>query len=440
MLASFSKFFQQKKLFQKGEPILLAVSGGIDSMVMVHLFKAAGLKFGVAHCNFQLREKDSDGDEAFVEKLAKDNSIPFYKIRFDTKAAAKHYDSSIQLIARELRYKWLEDIRSDNGYVYIATAHHLNDSLETVLYNLSKGCGIRGMHGIPVKNESLIRPLLFATKQQIIDYASTNNISYREDASNAYTQYKRNLIRHEVIPKLETINPSLIDTFARTLSQLQDAETLFQETINHYKEAVVEPYKKGIKINTTPLLSHPAKSTILYELLLPYGFNSTHIEQLLSDQSQIGAICESNSHRLLKDRENWIVNLKYINKEIFKLVKKNIEKVVLNDYVIHFHTSTSIPTSFQSQTTSTFLDYHKIVFPLTIRNWKAGDRFQPFGMGGQHKKIQDFLSDLKLNRFEKEEVLVLESDGKIAWVVGHRLDERFKIDDRTKKILKVSIE
>ena len=438
MLSSFKAFIKNKLLFQSTDKVLLAVSGGIDSMVMVDLFEKAAFQFGIAHCNFQLRGDASDKDEQLVREVAHQLDVPFFNIKFDTTSAAEHYQSSIQMVARELRYQWLEDIRATNDFQYIATAHHLNDSLETVLYNFSKGCGIRGLHGIPVQQGAIIRPLLFATRIDILHYTRQERIGFREDVSNASTKYSRNKLRHEVIPKLEVINPSLIDTFKRTLEQLQEAEILFDEIIDTYKKDLVEERNGLTYINTTPILSHSAKATIFYEILSPYGFNATHIRQLLSDQTRIGAIVSSEQYELLKDRNYFVLRLKNTLQENIKLVKINTTKVIIKNQEISFQYDLPVPTNLHTPPTQVYINSQKIMFPLTIRKWKAGDRFQPLGMQGKTKKLQDYFSDLKLNRFEKEEVLILESKGKIVWVIGHRMDERFKVQADTEKVMLIS--
>lgn len=437
MIESFKAFVKQKSLCKPTDKVLLAVSGGIDSMVMVEAFKKANFQFGIAHCNFQLRAEASDKDEALVQAIAQQHEVSFYRIKFDTKNAADHYQSSIQMVARELRYQWLEEIRSTHGFQYIATAHHLNDSLETVLYNFSKGCGIRGLHGIPVQQEVIIRPMLFATKSDIVAFAQQEAIAFREDASNASTKYSRNKIRHEVIPKLQLINPSLLDTFKRTLEQLQDTEILFKETIHKYQKEVVEHQNGLIYIRLEPLLTHPAKATILFEILAPYGFNASHIQQLLSNKTQVGAIFSSELYELLKDREILLIRLKKSKQENIKLVKNKIKKVLLNSQELVFQYQVVVPTNLHSPPNEALVDYNKLHFPLVIRHWKEGDRFQPIGMQGKTKKLQDFFSDLKLNRFEKEAVWIIESKGEIVWIIGYRLDERFKVDDNTKEVVHI---
>lgn len=438
MPTSFLNFITTKSLFKKKDKVLLAVSGGIDSMVMVALFHHAGFNFGIAHCNFQLRGADAEEDEALVAARAQELGVPFHKIRFDTENAAKFYKSSIQLVARDLRYQWLEDIRATHAYHAIATAHHLNDSLETVLYNLSKGCGIRGLHGIPAKNGYIIRPLLGMTRTTIEEYAKKHTISFREDATNKTIKYNRNLIRHTVIPQLEKINPALLNTFARTLQQLQDSEVLFQEAIEQYKQKAVIFKAPYIHIDLSTIEIHPAKTTILFELVSPFGFNTTHIEQLLAEQTQVGAICASEKYELLKAGKEWIIRLKKSKKENFELVKKNTRKVLSKNAVFSFELSNTFPPAFPPSKKIAYLDAQLLSYPLTIRRWQAGDRFQPIGMRGKHKKVQDLLSDLKLHRFEKEEVLVLESQGKIAWVIGYRLDERFKLTANTQQFLEIT--
>ena len=438
MTSRLLSFIKKEQLFSSKEPILLAVSGGVDSMAMAYLFKLAGLDFGIAHCNFQLRDAASIGDEALVRKIAQQWNIPFYTIRFDTVVEAKKEKTSIQIIARTLRYDWLENIRVTHNFAYIATAHHLNDSLETVLYNLAKGCGIRGLHGIPLKQGKIIRPLLFASRKEIVDFVEENDIPYREDASNASIKYKRNLIRHQIIPPLETINPALTTTFSKTMQHIKDAEYLFEESMERYKKQLVQENSEQITIQIAPLLNHPAKHTILYELLSPYGFNGDQVEQIFNSLT-VGATFHSATHDLLVDRVLFIIKLKKEKKENFITVNKNNKKVIINNQQFTFTIFDKAAIALRQPSHIALLDYDTIQFPLTIRHWQQGDRFQPLGMKGKSKKLQDYFSDKKLSKFDKAAVLLLESEGQICWVVGHRLDERFKITTETKKILRVEV-
>lgn len=439
MLKQFQSFLEKEQLFTAKDHVLLAVSGGMDSMAMVYLFQQAGFQFGMAHCNFQLRGIESDGDEAFVAEQAQKLNIPFHSIRFDTNKEAQQQKTSTQIVARTLRYQWFEDLRQTHHYTHIATAHHLNDSLETVLLNLTKGCGIKGLHGIPIQQAHVIRPLLFARREDIQAFVQDQEVPYREDASNASTKYQRNLIRHKVIPNLKAINPSLEGTFRQTLDHLRDTEMLFNEMIQQYRSKITKQAEGRFLIEKHALHHHPAKHTLLYELLEPYGFNGAQISQLFQSFEQIGITFSSASHQLLVDRDFIVVRSKNTRKENFKLVKENTKNTTLNNQAFEFNYCDKSTYALNQPANTALLDYDQLVFPLTLRYWKEGDRFQPLGMNGQSKKLQDFFSDLKLSRFEKEEVMILESAGKICWIVGYRLDERFKITEETNKVLKIDL-
>ena len=439
MLKKFQAFTKKEQLFDKKDKVLLAVSGGRDSMAMAYLFQQAGYTFGIAHCNFQLRGAASDADEALVAAFAKQHSIPYHSIQFNTQAAAKQQKTSTQIVARTLRYDWFEQLRKEHDYDYIATAHHLNDSLETVLYNLTKGCGIRGLHGIPLQQKHIIRPLLFATRKDVNAYVLDQEIPYRDDASNETTKYHRNLIRHKVIPELETINPSLEKTFASTMRNIKDTEILFKEMIEQYKAKISRTDKGLFYLQKEPIAHHPAKQTILYELLRPYGFNNSHIEQIFQSYQQVGATFFSPSHQLLIDRTELIIQSIISKKENYIKVKKENKKVIFNNQALSFTIGHKKDYALKQPPNIALLDYAKLSFPLTLRYWQAGDRFQPLGMQGRSKKLQDYFSDLKLSRFEKEAVLILESGGEICWVVGYRMDERFKILESTEKVFVVHL-
>jgi len=440
MVQQLLKFIQQEQLFTEKDKILLAVSGGMDSMAMAHLFRLAELDFGIAHCNFNLRGEESDGDEKLVESIAKQWETPYYSVPFDTANLAAQEKTSIQIMARELRYDWLEKTRKEQGFAYIATAHHLKDSLETVLYNLAKGCGIRGLHGISVKQEKIIRPILFATKKEIVDFVQSHSVPYRDDASNQSTKYNRNLIRHTVLPQLETVNPALEKTFAKTIAHIKDTELLFDEILQQYRDKLLVEKNNQVWIQKRPLAKHPANKTILYELIAPYGFNGDHAAQIVATSNQVGNVFFSPTHQLLIDRTTFIIQAINNNKENYITVKEHDDKVIINHQMLSFSIASRKEVSFKQDPTIALLDAATLQYPLSLRYWQAGDRFQPLGMKGKSRKLQDFFSDLKLTRFEKEQVLLLESGGKICWVVGCRIDERFKITEATEQVVMVKYE
>ena len=282
MLKEFKGFIEKEGLIKEGDQILLAVSGGMDSIVMSHLFQMAGYPFAVAHCNFQLRGEASDRDEEFVKHLAFELKVPYHIIRFDTEAYAKKQKQSIQLAARELRYQWLEEIRETNQYRAIATAHHLNDSIETVLYNFTKGCGIRGLHGILPKTGKLIRPMLFASREEIEAFVNQNDIAYREDASNASVKYMRNKVRHEVIPVLQSINPAFEKTIEENIQRFRETEAVLEGAIKQFRKELITRKEELILIDFTKL-PKAGKPTILFELLRDWGFNKDQVNQILEE-------------------------------------------------------------------------------------------------------------------------------------------------------------
>lgn len=441
MINSFQNFIRRENLFQPKERVLLAVSGGVDSVVLCHLFHQANLDFGIAHCNFQLRGNDSDEDALFVNNLAQKWDVPFFEIVFDTNNYVEKNKVSIQVAARDLRYNWLESIRNEHDFKYIATAHHLDDSLETVLYNFTKGCGIRGLHGILPKVKNIIRPMLFTTKKEVINFALEKNISFREDASNATDKYARNNIRHQVIPTLEKINPSLQKTAAENIQRLQETEQLFDYAITLLQKEVSEQRGEQTFIHLEKLKASPAPSTLLFEILQPFGFNNHQTTQMMNSiGNQAGAIFHSATYQVLLDRDFFIVkkNIQSSNNQF--LILKDDSQITFSRGHLSFEITDQFPNFSPKEKHLAHFDLEKIHFPLTLRKWKAGDYFQPFGMNGQGKKVKKFLTDLKMNRFEKELVWVLESDGKICWLVGIREDERFKVEEESTAIFKIKFE
>ncbi len=443
MVKNFKNYISKKNLFATNDKVLLAVSGGMDSVLLCHLFKASGFQFGMAHCNFQLRGEASDGDAAFVKSLAQQLDVPFFETTFDTQKYVDDNKLSIQVAARYLRYEWLEKIRLENDFQYLATAHHIDDSIETVLYNFTKGCGIRGLHGILPKKNTIIRPLLFTDKKEIKEYVEMHQIEYREDASNATDKYSRNNIRHHVIPILEKINSAFQKTGSENIERLRDTELLFDFAIDFLKKEICEAKDNQIFIHLNKLKNAPAPSTVLFEILNPYGFNNAQVQQIMSSLThQSGAIFLSPTHELLLDRAFLILKNNSYNNTITNqefLISRNDTHLDFPKGKLLFEINNNTPTFFAKEKNIAFFDLKKLKFPLTLRKWKAGDAFYPFGMNGQRKKVKDLLTNLKLNRFEKDETYVLESDGQICWVVGIRLDERFKIED-SDSILKIRFE
>lgn len=444
LLAQFQAFIGENQLVQAGAGSLLAVSGGVDSMVMAHLFYRAGLKIGFAHCNFQLRGADSDRDELFLKEWADEKGIPFYGTRFDTQQLAQERRTSIQVLARELRYRWLEDVRLQEGYLSIATAHHLNDSIETFLYNFTKGAGLAGLRGIPKRNGFIIRPMLFAQKAEILAYASAEDIPYREDSSNATDKYARNKIRHHLIPRLREINPALEETAARNFSILNESYLLYQESVERFKKDWMHREADRLFISIEGLQKHAnTQQTLLFECLKGEGFHGRQVQQVIQSvqRNKIGAIFYSQCHRLLIDRKYLVIEpLQKLDDNSSTIqISKETEMVTLSDAMLIFENKTGKPQSFASPDQSAYLDAEKIMYPLQLRKWKSGDTFCPLGMQGHHQKIQDFFTNNGFSRYEKEETwLLVDAQDEILWIVGHRVDERNKIVDTTNSFLEIT--
>lgn len=438
MVKNLKSFLKKENLVDFNTKTLLAVSGGIDSVVMVHLFAEAQLPFGIAHCNFQLRAQAADEDEQFVRALAHQFSCPFFSIRFETEQLAVERKESIQLVARNLRYEWLETIRQKHDYQHIATAHHHDDSLETVLYNFTKGTGIRGLRGIPVKNNFLIRPLLFTEKASILAYAKTNDVAYRIDESNLSDKYTRNRIRHHLIPELKKINPSLSSSSKQTIQNLRETEQLFQWAIEQIGQKVMTKQEQVWQIDLLQLQQFPASSSVLFELLKPFGFNNDQVRQmLLLDDKETGQQFLSPSHRLYHNRQHLLLQAIVPFSEEIKSISENQKEFTTSTARFLFQELNTVPNPIPKEKDIAYLDLSRLQFPLRLRHWKPGDYFHPLGMNGQRQKIKDFFVNKKLSVLEKKQIWILESADEICWVVGHRLDERFKIKATTERVLEV---
>jgi len=414
---------------------IITVSGGVDSVTLVHLCLKLKLKFVIAHCNFKLRGEESNDDESFVRDLAIKHNIKFYNKSFNTKKLSSNDNKSIQMVARELRYSWFEELSKELNVKHILTAHHLDDSLETFLINLSRGSGIDGLLGIPKVNDTVFRPLLIFKKNEILSYAKKNKISWREDSSNREQDYLRNQIRLEVLPKLTEINPNLLENFSKSIDRLQQSKSIIKDKMNDFVKNVSfkKDEKRYFEINKIKKVSNI--DAYLYELLKKYNFTQwDDIRDLLDSQS--GKQIISKTHKLLKDREHLILvkNSEIENKSL--LISKSSKEVVVSAGKI----KVSIANKISKENSDViYLDSAKLDFPLRVRNVLSGDYFYPFGMNGK-KKVSKYLKDKKISVFDKDKVLILEtSKNKIVWVVGMRLDDRFSVTDNTKEITKIEL-
>jgi len=439
------KQFQQNWIRRKfsssaAETILLAVSGGGDSMAMANLFLKSNIKFAVAHCNFQLRGAEADKDEDLVCIWCKENSITFHSTRFDTKQASVEWKKGTQETARILRYEWLESVRLGHRYSKTATAHHANDNIETLLMNLFKGTGISGLHGIPVMNGPIIRPLLFAQKEDILEYIKINEIIFREDASNATDAYLRNAVRLHIMPVLKEWFPNVVQNVSESIDRFAQVEMLYKKAIDHEKKKLTEQRGQDIYIPTRKLEKCEPLETICYELFTPYGFSSAQTPQIISLlASETGHFISSATHHIIRNRDFLVLTNVSAEETDIVMIEAAPHKVDTAKYRFSF-SITGKPSSIPTDNKLACIDMDKIDFPLILRKWKTGDYFYPLGMGMKKKKLSNFFIDNKVPLHEKEQIWVLECNKRIAWVAGMRLDERFKIKSSTEKVLMVRCE
>jgi tRNA(Ile)-lysidine synthase len=447
MKHKFNQYIIENQLFTKKDKLLVAVSGGVDSIVLCHLLKQSGYDFDIAHCNFQLRGEESNGDEIFVENYAIEIGVKCHKIRFDTEGASKKEKTGIQETARNLRYEWFENIRQQLDYQYIVTAHHASDNVETVLFNLARGTGIQGLKGILPKNGNIVRPLLGIKKEDILLFSTVKSIHFREDSSNKTDKYARNFIRQHIIPNFKTINPDFENTMVENIERFKELETLLNHFIEPIKINCIKLIDNQYFIDKKALNNYPAVSTILFELLKNFNFNNSQVKQVLytqSDKTKVGTKFYSATHELLIDREFYVVKPietgeKGENTEGgYFSIEKDTNCITLPNAQIIVHYFIEKPFSIETNKTIAQLDFDKLSFPLKLRHWQTGDTFQPLGMGGKSQKLSDFFTHKKFSSFEKDKIWLLETaKNEICWVVNYRIDERFKLRDNTKHFIKI---
>ncbi len=432
MLSKFQNQINENLPFLKGKKLLLAVSGGIDSMVLMRLCIEMKMDISVAHCNFTLRGDESDTDEDFVKSQTDKLQIPIFIKKFDTKKIAEKEKSSIQVVARNLRYEWFNTLLINNDYDYMLTAHHLDDSLETFLINFTRGSGLNGLTGIPQQNVSIVRPLLPFSRTEIEIFAKENKVEWREDSSNASDKYLRNKLRHDVIPMLKELNPSLLYSFENTISNLQQAQSLVDDATRIVYRKVVTDTNFQKRINLTELIQLPNYNAYLYQWLEPLGFSDWEsINDLATAQS--GKQIHSQNHTLLKDRNFLIVFAKQESEKTTLFLIEKEQKEVKFPLKVKFCNVDDI----SNQATNTiFVDEDKLQFPLVIRKWQEGDWFYPHGLNGK-KKLSKFFKDEKYSLLDKSEAWLLCSNNQIVWIIGDRQDDRFKVTETTTKILKI---
>jgi tRNA(Ile)-lysidine synthase len=440
MLESVRQFIEEHKLFSiENDPILVAVSGGLDSVVLLDVLHRLRVPVAVAHCHFGLRGEDADADEQFVRKLAKQYGLPYFAEFFRTKEYAEQEGISTQMAARFLRYRWFEQLRQVQGLAYVATAHHQRDQAETMLLNLTHGTGLAGLHGIQVKNGHVVRPLLGLGRDDLHDYLVERGLRWREDDSNDSPVYQRNLLRHEVLPVLREINPNLDQTMHATAERVGGAEEIVRRYVEETSAQARRDDAEVTYLNIATLQKTAATTLVLHEILRPFGFSWLMVKDIVAAfAGESGRRFDSPTHRLVKDRDSLVITPRRLTQfGTFQLAAGQTDlwadgmrlKAELHDDARHF----IIP---RSKSTAAF-DADKLKFPLTLRKWQEGDWFMPLGMKGK-KLLSDFLIDQKVPLNLKDDVRVLTSaDGKICWVVGWRVDDRFKVEDATERVLTV---
>ena len=444
LVTQFKNYISSNNLFSAKDKLLLAVSGGIDSVVLCELCKQAGYEFGIAHCNFQLRGEDSERDEKFVGGLAAKYNVDFHTIKFDTKDIAKERRMSTQETARELRYGWFEKIRVENGYQFILTAHHADDNIETVLLNFFRGTGIRGLKGIEPKHGYIVRPLLFVRRKDLEGFLKENNLTFVQDYTNQHDDYTRNYFRNQLIPLIEKSFPGANENMIANISRFREVEQLYQQAVAVHKKKLVEQKANEIHLPVLKFKKTPSLRSVLYEIIKEYGFTAHQLPDIMNLlDSESGKYVQSSSHRIIKNRQWLIIAPNETNKGDIIVIDEvgNWQFAIGNlqlETTLTANTSTIAQYQLQTANSIALLDADKIKFPLLLRKWKQGDYFYPLGMM-KKKKLSRFFIDQKLSKIDKENAWVIEMDKKIIWVVGYRIDERFKITDNTKKVLKVTI-
>jgi tRNA(Ile)-lysidine synthase len=422
------QFITEKSLFIREDKLILGISGGADSVCLMHVFLELGYSFELAHCNFNLRGEESDADEYFVQELAKEHQLKIHVKQFDTLVYAAENKISTQMAARDLRYAWFEKLRIKSSAKYLAIAHHANDDVETFFINLVRGSGLKGFLGIKEKNNAIVRPLLSVSRLEIEQYLKDRGLVFREDSSNASVKYLRNKIRHELIPLLAQMNPSIQQTVKDEMRILDGVAQIYASKVEEVRKDLTQEKNGIVQLEISALLALNPLHSYLYELLSAYGFYAVEaISKALQGQS--GKQFFSSTHQLVVDRENIFISLLNKENEVFEITEKTISLV----YPLEINFKVMADKTIIYDNNIAQLDVEKLKFPLTLRKWKEGDKFMPLGMK-KFKKLSDFFIDSKFSIIDKQEQWLLCSGVDIVWVLGCRIDERYKLESNTKKV------
>jgi tRNA(Ile)-lysidine synthase len=423
--------------------ILVAVSGGVDSMVLAAALKDLSQQIVIAHCNFGLRGDESNGDEQLVREWASSHKIECQIKHFDTPGILKNEGGNLQETARNLRYQWFEDLRQQLDFDFIATAHHKQDSVETMLMNFFKGTGIAGMHGILPQQNKIIRPLLAFTKDELLQYATENNLLWREDSSNKKTDYTRNAIRKQLMPVLEQLFPNVLNNLASNTQRFSEVEALYNVTVSKLTKSLIEQRQQDFYIPILKLKKQPAPKTLLWEMLQHFNFSAAQLDDIFHlTEAESGRLVASHSHRIIKDRDFLIITALQKEESTFVLIQEEDQSVVFSEGSLQLKFSEKVPDldSLKNINLNEIcVDVASIHFPLILRPWKIGDYFYPLGTQPKKKKVSKYLIEQKVPLHEKEKIWVLESNQKIIWVLGRRADDRFKVKKHSVNVLFISV-
>ncbi|TAH01267.1 MAG: tRNA lysidine(34) synthetase TilS [Sphingobacteriales bacterium] len=436
---SFENYIQQQQLFTKADKLLLAVSGGVDSVALCHLCHKAGYHFIIAHCNFQLRGAESERDEAFVKQLGHNYNAEVVVKHFDTETYATTNKLSIQVAARNLRYEWFKKLMNEKQLQYIATAHHADDAVETTLMNFFKGTGIAGLRSIQPKQPGLVRPLLFASKELIYSFATSEQLSWVEDSSNKTDKYSRNFFRHRIIPVVEEIYPQSIENIKDNISRFKEIEQLYQQAIAQHRKKLLVQNGSEWHIPVLKLQKTTPLDTVLYELTAPFGFTPQQVPDIKNLlKSDTGKYVASATHRIIKNRHWLIIASAIAGTAVTSIIEAGETVCYLEQQSLQLQQLPADGYKIKKENTIAAVDAKQLKFPLLVRSWKIGDYFYPLGMK-KKKKLARFFIDQKLSKTAKEAIWVVVSDQRIVWVVGHRIDDRFKITAGTKEITELRL-
>jgi tRNA(Ile)-lysidine synthase len=453
----FLSYIESNRLFTKNDRLLIALSGGLDSVVLVHLCHSAGFSFAIAHCNFGLRAAESDGDALFAQQLAVHLAVPYFEKKFDTKAYAADHKLSIQEAARDLRYAWFRELLHQQWnaetsskaphfqnpqnlpQTFLLTAHHADDSIETLLINFFKGTGIAGLHGIRPKNGNIVRPLLFAHRATLEDYAREQGLQWREDSSNADPKYTRNAIRNELLPVLEKIFPSVRQNLAANVTRFAEVEKIYRNTVELQLSKLVELQGEEARVPVRKLKKAEPLDTLLWELVQPFHFTPAQVPGLraLLDSSP-GRYVTSSTHQAVRHGAWMVFAPLNATDTTLHIIDKEDDSVAFNGQLLELKKLPAVPDPIPADADLAFIDAAALDYPLILRRWKAGDYFYPLGMR-KKKKLARFLIDSKLSKVQKENVWVLESHKRIVWVLGRRIDDRFRITPATRRVIQLRV-